>query len=206
MIGLLFINRKGWNTMELRTNIIGYHVNDKDRCERFISEKEYIICSEDVYWLGYGMYFWDNQANAEYWLDQKKRKEKNIKYIAQVKANIFIDNLLDLTDHNVLKTFDGLWEQYCRKEKISRNMPIGKKLDMLFDFLTILDTTYRVIRVFGKYEKDYERNFLIYKTKENETSIKLTNKIKTVYCVRSFEYACNRGLEEVFENEFYRVN
>ena len=87
---LYFSNRKGWNKMELRTNIIGYHVNDKDRCQKFIDEEEIIIFSEDIYWLGYGMYFWDNQANAKYWIQEKKRKDKTVEYIAQVKANIFI--------------------------------------------------------------------------------------------------------------------
>lgn len=75
---------------------------------------------------------------------------------------------------------------------------------LLFDFFGMLDNSYKVIRVFGKYEKIEERNFLIYKTKKNKSGTNMSNKIKTIYCVRSYEYACNRELEGVFENEFYR--
>lgn len=192
--------------MELRANIIGYHVNDKDRCEKFVNDDEYIIFSNDTCWLGYGMYFWDNQANAKYWMAQKKRKEKTMQYIGQVQANIFIDKLLDLTDEDVLDAFDRLWEQYCNREKINKNQPIGIKLDKLFDFFKLVDDSFKVIRVFGKYENSIERNFLIYQTKKDNSSVKLTNKIKMVYCVRSCEYVRNRTLEEVVENEFYRCS
>lgn len=192
--------------MELRTNIIGYHVNDKDRCERFVKEDEYIIFSNDVSWLGYGMYFWDNQSNAKYWINEKKRKENTIRYIAKVQANIFIDKLLDLTDQDILDTFDRLWEQYSSRGNININQPIGLKLDRLFDFLELLDNSYKVIRVFGKYKKQEEKSFLIYKTQEDKTSVELTSKIKMVYCVRDYEYVCNRVLEEVVENEFYRFD
>jgi len=51
-----------------------------------------------------------------------------------------------------------------------------------------------------------EKNFLIYQTKKDNSSIKLTNKIKMVYCVRSCEYVRNRTLKEVVENEFYRCS
>lgn len=201
-----FIIRKGWNIMELRANIIGYHVNDKDRCEKFVNNDEYIIFSNDTCWLGYGMYFWDNQANAKYWINQKKRKEKDIQYIGQVQANIFIDKLLDLTDEDVLDTFNVLWEQYCSKARINKNQPIGIKIDRLFDFFKLIEDSFKVIRVFGKYENSIERDFLTYQTKKDSSSAKPTNKIKMVYCVRSYEYVCNRTLEGVFKNEFYRCN
>lgn len=192
--------------MYLLANIIGYHVNDKDRCEKFLNEDEYIIFSNDISWLGYGMYFWDNQANANYWITQKKRKDKNIQYIAKIQANIFIDKLLDLTDQDVLDTFDRLWEQYCNREKINKNQAIGIKLDRLFDFIKIIDDSFKVIRVFGKYEKLEEKDFLIYKIQNDKTSVSLTNKIRMVYCVRSYDYVCNRTLGEVVENEFYGCN
>lgn len=192
--------------MELRTNIIGYHVNDKDRCERFIRDDQYIIFSNDTFWLGYGMYFWDNQTNAKYWVTQKKRKEKNIKYIGKVKANIFTDKLLDLTDEDILNTLDRLWEQYCNKEKSNKNQPLGFKLDKIFDFYQFIDENFKVIRVFGKYENSEEMDFLVYHTKKDKINNMVTNKIKTVYCVRCCEYVCNRELEEVEENEFYRCD
>ncbi len=192
--------------MELRANIIGYHINDKDRCERFVNDDKYMIFSNDTCWLGYGMYFWDNKANAKYWIAQKKRKEKNIQYIGQVKANIFIDKLLDLTDEDVLNSFNRLWEQYCDKEKIDKNQPLGVKLDRLFDFFKFIDESFKVIRVFGKYENSIETDFLIYQTKKDSSKVKLTNQIKTVYCVRNHEYVCNRILEEEIENEFYRCS
>lgn len=192
--------------MELRTNIIGYHVNDKDRCNKFIDDEKYIICSNDTCWLGYGMYFWDNSANAKYWVTQKKRKEKNIKYIGKVKANIFTDKLLDLTDEEVLNTLDRLWEQYCNKENSNKNQPLGVKLDKMFDFYKTIDDNFKVIRIFGKYENSMEMDFLVYQTQKHKVNNIVTNKIKTVYCVRHYEYACNRELEGVEENEFYRCH
>ena len=59
--------------MNFVPNIIGYHANDKEKCQKFV-ENSICIFSEDTYWLGYGMYFWDTMSNAVYWKTEKFRK------------------------------------------------------------------------------------------------------------------------------------
>ena len=55
-----------------------YHCNDLERCKKFVSDKNYMINSEeDGNWLGRGMYFWDNPSNYKYWLKVKQRKKIN---------------------------------------------------------------------------------------------------------------------------------
>ena len=64
-----------------RENTKAYHVNDEERCKKFIENKDYIIISDDTFWLGNGMYFWDNNSNANYWLKEKQRKDSKKIYI-----------------------------------------------------------------------------------------------------------------------------
>ena len=60
------------NMTELTPNIIAYHTNYDFKCNHFIKTKTPII-SEDTYWLGDGMYFWDNLSNAKFWVNKKKK-------------------------------------------------------------------------------------------------------------------------------------
>ena len=55
--------------------IKGYHCNDLERTKKFVENKELIMTQEDGYWLGKGMYFWDNLSNAHYWKKEKERKD-----------------------------------------------------------------------------------------------------------------------------------
>jgi len=165
--------------MDMIPNIIGYHTNDKDRCEKFINNFECIF-SEDTYWLGYGMYFWDTKSNAVYWKNEKFRKHKNINIIWIVKANIILDSILDLTDTENAEDFENLWNEYIQKENISdAQIPIGKKIDILFDFFEL---EYKAVKCFGDYYNNiYIKNQDIFKT------TKITQKIKTIYCVKNSE-------------------
>lgn len=191
--------------MKLRQNILAYHVNDEKRCKNFVNNKEYLINSEDKKWLGYGMYFWDNEVNASYWVEQKKRKETHIKKIAKVKCNVFLDRLLDLTDTAILDTFNVLWEQYCEKEKCSTNQPLGIKLDKIFDFFGHIDDTFKVIRVYGQYKKTPKSGFMEYVySGRHKNHDRPVGNIKCIYSVRDAAYATNRILMEVLENEKYK--
>lgn len=72
--------------MEIRENIKVYHCNDKQRCEKFLKEDNYLIWSEeDGIWLGSGMYFWDNLSNAKYW-----KGEKNEKHIIELPFQLYL--------------------------------------------------------------------------------------------------------------------
>lgn len=180
--------------MQIRPNIIGYHVNDENRCLKFIENNEYMIDSNDTAWLGYGMYFWDNEANANYWIIQKRRKD-NINKIGKVKCNIFTDKMLDLTDTEQIKAFDNLWNEYCKKENCSKNQPLGVKLDRLFDYFKYLRDAFKVIRVYGRYVKTPYIRFIPY-DKDSETCEPIYH-VKCIYVVKDYEYIINRELMEV---------
>lgn len=180
--------------MQIRPNIIGYHVNDMERCSKFIEDNEYMIDSNDTEWLGYGMYFWDNRANADYWVTQKKRKD-NIDEISMVSSNIFIDKILDLTDIDQIKVFEKLWNEYCEKEKCSKKQPLGVKLDRLFDYFDILREGIKVIKVYGRYYKTPYIKFIPYDRKSKECEP--IYHVKCIYLVKDNKYIVNRKLEEV---------
>ena len=62
------------------------------------------------------MYFWDNLSNAKYWINKKtKRGVKN--EISITKSHIIIDENLDLSDEDIMKTMNELWIEICLKEK-----------------------------------------------------------------------------------------
>lgn len=180
--------------MQIRPNMIGYHVNDEERCLKFIKEDQYIINSPDEAWLGYGMYFWDNESNANYWITQKRRKDDNMNKIAKVKGNIFTDKMLDLTDTDQIKAFNKLWNLYCKKEKCSKAQPLGIKLDRLFDYFK-LDEDFKVIRVYGRYTKTPNIAFIPYDSK-SERCEPIYN-VKCIYLVKDSKYIVNRELMEV---------
>jgi len=180
--------------MKLIPNIIGYHTNDKTRCENFIKNSIGIF-SEDTHWLGYGMYFWDNKSNATYWKDEKFRKHKEINVLWITQANIIIDEILDLTDIEVAKTFEKLWEDYSSKKGFLQNenneIPIGKKIDMLFDFYDELSNEYKVIKCYGQYKGIKDLN-IFYRT----NNCKITNKVRVIYSVRDEKKISNPKLLE----------
>lgn len=184
--------------MELRSNIVGYHVNDSERCKDFLENKK-MIFSADTHWLGYGMYFWDNPSNANYWVVQKKRKikeeQQNIKELYIIQGNIFLDQLLDLTDTDILQNFEKLWQAYCEHKGCSKSELLGIKIDRLFDFYDELNLQLKVIKVHAEYPYTPKRKFLNYSDSKNK--VQATYKIKTIYSVRDEECITNQKLKEV---------
>lgn len=156
-------------------NIIGYHANDRDRCSEFVNYRT-IITSEDTHWLGLGMYFWDNLGNAKYWLLEKKRKAQEVISWSIVQANINLDQLLDITDEDILDTLNKLWYEYCAKSHRNSNAPLGKKIDILFEYFSLLSSNYCTIKGHGKYDR-VQSEFLV--------GSYLVSNIKTIYCVRN---------------------
>lgn len=182
--------------MELRENIKGYHVNDKKRCLKFISDTSYLITSKDKYWLGYGMYFWDNKSNANYWLSEKKRKKPKEEYVKTV-SNIYIDEemLLDLTDKSCLETLNNLWKLYCKKIDENIKQPLGVKIDKLFNFFDYLNDNIKVVKGIGDYDIELKkRNYFI--NVSNSSGPQIKENLKTIYCVRSSTMVVNRKIEE----------
>lgn len=92
-------------------NILGYHCNEKQLCVKFVNSGKMIICVNDKYWLGEGMYFWDNLSNAKYWKVQKAKKQPCCEH-AIVKASISLEKMLDLTDKETLSLVLQCWEKH----------------------------------------------------------------------------------------------
>ena len=184
---------------EIRSNIIAYHVNDYERCKKYTDNSNYLIVSNDTKWLGNGMYFWDNDSNADYWISQKKRKDLKDKKIAKTKSNIFIDRMLDFTDVNHRKIFYDLWIKYKELEDGSEEDLLGVKVDKLFDYFPFLRDNFFVIRVYGNYKYTPKNDLFVYDLKNVECN-PITH-VKTIYSVKKPEFACCRQIVEVIENE-----
>lgn len=184
---------------ELRNNIIAYHVNDYERCKKYVEDNEYLIFSKDTKWLGYGMYFWDNNSNADYWIGQKKRKELSGKKIAKTKSNIFIDRMLDFTDSDHRKMFNDLWGKYNELEGVGTKELLGIKLDKLFDYFPILKENFFVIRIYGNYKYTPKDELVVYEM--DSVGCEPITHVKTIYSVKNKDFACCRKIVEVIENE-----
>lgn len=179
--------------MNIVPNIIGYHTNDEHRCEMFV-EKGVPINHADVFYFGRGMYFWDNLSNAKYWVKQKIRKNKDQTICKWwiVRVNINVSSVLDLTDEIVLESVNNLWKTYCQKKNCNPKEPLGKKIDILFDYFGVL-SVYTVVKGNVEYKGLSVAEFL------NDTFV--VNKIKCIYSVRCENSILTRFLEEVINNE-----
>ena len=139
------------------------------------------------------MYFWDSINNAQYWYNEKNRKDPTKKYI-RVSANIFIDEdkLLELSDPVIEDRLEVLWKMYCEKMKEHESQPLGIKINKLIDFYDMLEDV-KVVRGIGVYSesKKEEKRFLD-NNKKNRPHI--TGNLKTIYCVRDCEFAVNRSM------------
>lgn len=61
------------------------------------------------------MYFWDNLSNANYWV--RKNYESEIGCVYIISANIIINQLLDLTDYDIIDKIERIWINYCKLKK-----------------------------------------------------------------------------------------
>jgi len=114
-------------------DIIGYHANEKIKCDEFIASLgKNLVISQDKQYLGDGMYFWDNSANAMYWKKQKERKRCFDSNVSILSCGIELENMLDLTDEEIIDFLEQQWnklESHCPSEKI-HNM--GWRMNFLF--------------------------------------------------------------------------
>lgn len=172
---------------DIRPNIIGYHANTKDKILNCLANKN-LIEYKDTDWLGKGMYFWDNIGNAHYWKNEKIRKEEGTE-IEILQANIYIDEVLDLTDTQNLKFINNLWERFVSgnlKKDIPQNQ-LGKRLDYLFEAFSD-KFSYGVIKAYGKYKTEHTTFYSFFKG----SNISIRNKI--IYSVKKNECITNYKL------------
>ena len=167
-----------------RANIVGYHCNDKIRCDDFVENKTMIIDNRDIYWLGKGMYFWDNKANARYWHKQKIGRNENIAYKI-VEANIDIENILDLTDEEICNRVGDLLSFYTNRKSNGKRY-LGELLDMLFERKGF-DHCYGVIKVYGKYKNMSPMSNKLFSFIESGAAASPTFNIRCVYNVKKKE-------------------
>ena len=183
--------------MEMMPYIYGYHVNDKERCLKFLSNEEFLIISEDTYWMGEGMYFWDNVGNSKYWKSVKLKQDGSKEYLT-VQANIFIDEdkLLDLTDEEQVELIERYWELYCKLDKCDKNPPLGIKIDKLVKFLEEHTGHHiSIIKAIGDYNINQNKfDYLRYNNKFNGPQIR--GNLRTIYCIRDYNIVKARKIKE----------
>lgn len=188
--------------MSIESNLVLYHCNDKKRCSQFIDSDKYMIVSqEDGNWLGQGMYFWDNLGNAKFWMGEKKKKDPSQEYQI-VKARVSMENLLDLTDIDICKAVQQLWDK-CEQEMDlpkGKAVGLGLKLNTLCRSIEAFNTGYNVYKVFGKYNKTPKNQLIIYDLTNDKVEPILS--VKTIYNVKKYQAILERSaVEEVEENE-----
>lgn len=170
----------------MESKAILYHSNKKYKCEKFIHQSDYLIVSEndrDDIWLGRGMYFWDNRGNVEWW-NKKQRKKHSLDSFSIIIANVSLDKLLDLTDIDIYKKLEEVWNAICNKAKLDSNRPLGNKLDYLFD-IEKYSMEYYAIKVYGKYNNT--SNDGIFKFDYRTNKAEPTMAVKCIYNVRNVE-------------------
>lgn len=173
--------------MDKKQRIIVYHAQTEERCEHFLSGK--FECSTDTKWLGCGMYFWDNMANALYWQKELKRKEpKGRIAITQALIEFCPDELLDFTDTETLATFERIWIFLCcmdRTKKLKRmtSAMIGSKIDKFLE-LEKDDEFFgnvKLVKGFGEYRDKKSLNL----TPDILWGTRLICDVKVIYSVRT---------------------
>ncbi len=150
----------------------GYHANDKRRCEKFVNDKSFLIVdNDDTCYLGTGMYFWEHQSRAEWWL-----KEQNKESI--VSAELDLTKMLDLTDDEKLSYIEKAADLFYSgmKRKGIKPDQVGLKLDYLFESYKELSDTYEAIKAHFWYGRKEESNFLF--------GSRLTGKCVDIYTIR----------------------
>jgi hypothetical protein len=174
---------------EMVPNIIGYHANHDDRCKIFVNDGK-LIWSNDVDYLGGGMYFWDNVSNTHWWKVKKiksaKKEGMTDVIISMVSANILLgDHVLDLTDKKQTKLVRKLWNEYCDKKRCKqRKKPMGVILDLLFTFFDEQFDAIKVLKGHGDYSTNPDWTML------EET--RLDGRTRTIYSVKSPDVLKNR--------------
>lgn len=171
----------------IRPNSVLYHCNDSFRCHYFVQSKECMIISEeDGKWLGTGMYFWDNLANAKFWM-KKKRKENIYRSYSIVMATIFMDKLLDLTDNDICNKIGETWEKYQKVNGLTdvKDNELGLKLNLLFKSIKIFQENFYVIKIYGRYNKTPKNKLWSYNVKGDKAEPIST--VKCIYNVKNEE-------------------
>lgn len=164
-------------------NLKLYHCNTKINIELAISDNNYLILksTNDRYWIGDGIYFWDNLSNAKYWKSEKERKNSdNLKKIefSIASAIVKLDKLLDLTDSDVLRALEEVFNQFYIINPTFKKLYFGEKINFYFEEYPDIQNKYEVIKANGNYPK-LITNLFPY----NPKKLGITSNVRTIYNV-----------------------
>ncbi|NBK21287.1 MAG: hypothetical protein EOM68_04595 [Spirochaetia bacterium] len=154
--------------------VVGFHTNSTEKCDKLLHGEFW--ASEDTHWLGKGLYFWDNFANAQYWRHQKiRKKEVAMEGISIIKAYIDCERVLDLTDIEILNTMSRVWECiYILDKKVDRNLKLGQRIDFILKRYPDMDCP--VVKGIGEYRNSENHKFF--------EGTRLVSDVKIIYSVR----------------------
>lgn len=129
-----------------------YHCNEKEKIETVMTTKRYDILKSvnDRFWLGDGIYFWDNMGNAQYWKSERLRKNHQKEYDIACML-VCLDNKLDLTDSNVRIALEGTFEVLAEKEGNFATWGFGEKINYIMKKRQEIQEKYHVIVADGSY-------------------------------------------------------
>ncbi len=167
----------------MESKAILFHSNKKEECDKFISSDDYLSISnnnKDDIWLGKGMYFWDNRGNANWWNNKQRNKYPDKDYQIVV-ANANLERLLDLTDFDIYMKIEELWKSICKKARLNPNVPLGNKLNHLFE-VEKFNFIYSIIKVYGKY--NWVSNAGLFKFDYKSMNAEPTIAVKCIYSIR----------------------
>ena len=163
-------------------SVPGFHTNDSERCEKFLSDESYIIeCKTDTDFLGTGMYFWGTESDAKWWMREKGKD-------TIVKATLSLDNLLDLTDREIVERVQLALDKvdavkYLEKGDVRKKYvkalqkAPGVSLDALFQAFP---------KVFGKYDLLKGRQNSQHRTEMDFLyGTRLTTLARDMYCAKN---------------------
>lgn len=179
-------------------NVISlYHTNFESSISLFKETKELKVSShaDDKEWGGTGMYFWDNTGNAKYWYYQKK-KINTASPIEITKCHVEFDvdnDILDLTNYYVEERFQKTLNLLSNKRKLTLSTaPIGDKIDFYCKHFDV-----KIVKFFGKYCNTPKTSLF----DSDDTSQKITNQVKVIYCLKESEINIIKGDIEVVSIE-----
>lgn len=179
-----------------------YHVGSLRDNNSFCNNYKLQFSNEDGYWIGKGMYFWDNFSSAVYWYKLNKNKYNRQMSIAKATLNISTDELLDLTDRYQITNFSNAFHVIYNDVKSSKNNHInirkfktsGGRINWFYHIYRkrIGVIPFKAVKVMGDYHMWQHATDKIFKQQEDYPNPHITDKNKLIFTVRSPSVIINR--------------
>jgi hypothetical protein len=109
--------------------VVGFHGCDEDIAEKVIGGKDILHPSRNKYdWLGWGIYFWENDPERalDFAKELRKRSEGKIKKPSVVGAIINLGHCLDLTTMEGVKRIKTMYSQIKNQIKDPVSLPANR--------------------------------------------------------------------------------